>query len=79
MWLNCSKPANQKNMRLSARLMELSRELGIEDHTKVIFHLKILREAGMVEHDKGKSYKLTKDGEKTMNCLKLLETHLSPL
>ena len=28
------------------RLMEITRELGIEDHTKVVFHLQILKEAG---------------------------------
>jgi DNA-binding response OmpR family regulator len=64
--------------RKTVRLMELVRELQIEDHTKVIFHLKILREAGMVEQEKGRSYSLTKDGERTMNCLKILETHLAP-
>jgi DNA-binding NtrC family response regulator len=35
-------------VRKSVRLMELARELSIEDHTKVIFHLKILREAGIL-------------------------------
>jgi DNA-binding response OmpR family regulator len=65
--------------RKTVRLMELARELQVEDHTKVIFHLKILREAGMVEQDKGRLYSLTKDGERTMNCLKILETHLAPL
>jgi DNA-binding response OmpR family regulator len=64
--------------RKTIRLMELARELQVEDHTKVIFHLKILREAGMVEQDKGRSYSLTKDGERTMNCLKILENHLTP-
>jgi len=65
--------------RKTVRLMELARELHIEDHTKVIFHLKILREAGMVEQDKARSYTLTKEGERTMSCLKILETHLSSL
>jgi DNA-binding response OmpR family regulator len=64
--------------RMSIRLMELARELQVDDHTKVIFHLKILREAGMIEQDKGRSYSLTKDGERTMTCLKILETHLAP-
>ena len=63
--------------RKTVRLMELARELHIEDHTKVIFHLKILREAGMVEQDKARTYTLTKEGERTMSCLKILETHLS--
>ncbi|MEK6742397.1 MAG: response regulator [Nitrospirota bacterium] len=63
--------------RRSVRLMELARELDIEDHTKVIFHLKILRAAGIVEQDKDRSYTLTKEGERTMAGLKILETHLS--
>jgi DNA-binding response OmpR family regulator len=65
--------------RKSMRLMEIVRELHIEEHTKVIFHLKILREAGMVEQDKARSYTLTKEGERTLSCLKILETHLSSL
>lgn len=64
--------------RRSVRLMELARELNIEDHTKVIFHLKILREAGLVEQDRDRSYLLTKEGEKTMDLLKILEIHLLP-
>jgi predicted transcriptional regulator len=59
--------------------MELVRELSIEDHTKVIFHMKILREAGVVGQDKDRSYIFTKDGEKLLSCLKILETHLASL
>lgn len=64
------------NARRSMRLMELARELGIEDHTKVIFHLKILRAAGLVEQGPDRSYGLTSDGERTMAVLKILEVHL---
>lgn len=67
------------SMRKTVRLMELVRELDVEDHTKVIFHLKILREAGILEQDKGRSYTITKDGEKTFHCLKILESHLASL
>jgi predicted transcriptional regulator len=56
--------------------MELVRELKIDDHTKVIFHLKILREAGLTEQDKGKSYVLTKEGTKALDCLQVLENYL---
>jgi DNA-binding response OmpR family regulator len=66
-------------MRKTIRLMELVRELSIEDHTKVIFHMKILREAGVVGQDKDRSYIFTKDGEKILSCLKILETHLASL
>ena len=36
--------------------MEIVRELDIDDHTKVVFHLKMLKESGMIAHDKGKVY-----------------------
>lgn len=58
-------------------LMKVTRELGIEDHTKVVFHLKILMESGIIEQDKEKSYFLTREGEKTLSCLKILENYLS--
>lgn len=59
------------------RLMEITKELGIDDHTKVVFHLKILKESGIIEQDKDKRYLLTKEGEKTLDCLKILESHIS--
>jgi len=77
-----SNPIRRKILRIiaqkkRARLMELARELDIEDHTKVIFHLKILKECGIIEQDKDKSYSLTAKGEGTLNCLKIVENHLS--
>ncbi|HSQ78504.1 MAG TPA: response regulator [Nitrospirota bacterium] len=62
--------------RGNSRLMEITRELGIDDHTKVVFHLKILKEAGIVEQDGEKSYSLTQDGMKTLDCLKTMENML---
>lgn len=62
--------------RENMRLMEITRELGIDDHTKVIFHLKLLKEAGIIEQDKGKSYCLAKEGTKTIDCLRMLENYL---
>lgn len=64
------------NAREDMRLMELTRELEISDHTKVVFHLKMLKEAGVIEQDGEKSYSLTKEGKKTLDCLKTLESHL---
>jgi DNA-binding NtrC family response regulator len=58
------------------RLMEITRELGIEDHTKVVFHLRILKEAGIIEQDSDKSYSLTTEGKKTLECLKTMENML---
>ena len=63
--------------RTNMRLMEITRELKIDDHTKVVFHLKMLREAGVISQDKNKSYSITKEGHKTVDCLKILEEHLS--
>jgi len=77
-----SNPIRRKILRIiaqkkRARLMELARELDIEDHTKVIFHLKILKECGIIEQEKDKSYSLTTKGEGTLNCLNIVESHLS--
>ena len=77
-----SNPIRTKILRLlaarkSVRLMELARELSIEDHTKVIFHLKILREAGILGQDSEKSYTLTGEGEKAAHCLTILDRHLA--
>ena len=63
-------------VRGAMRLMEITRELGIEDHTKVVFHLKILKEAGIVEQDREKTYSLTKEGLRTLDCLKTIEHYL---
>jgi len=62
--------------RENMRLMEITRELGIDDHTKVIFHLRLLKEAGIVQQDKEKSYSLAKEGTKTIDCLRMLEDYL---
>jgi DNA-binding response OmpR family regulator len=62
--------------REKMRLMEITRELGIDDHTKVIFHLKLLRETGLVQQDSEKSYSLANEGIKTIDCLRLLENNL---
>ena len=63
--------------RENMHLMKITRELGIDDHTKVIFHLKLLKEAGIVLQDGEKSYSLTKEGTKTIDCLRMLESYLS--
>lgn len=55
------------------RLMEITRELAIDDHTKVIFHLKMLKEAGAIEKNEDKYYYLTEAGKSTIDCLKTME------
>ena len=62
--------------REKMRLMEIARELGIDDHTKVVFHMKLLREAGIIERDNEKFYSLTKEGMKSIDCLRMLENGL---
>jgi len=76
-----SNPIRTKIIRLiaskkSMRLMEIARQLSIEDHTKVIFHLKMLREAGIIGQDAEKSYVLTMVGERAESCLKIIDRHL---
>ena len=63
--------------RKSMRLMEIVRELDIDDHTKVVFHLRMLKESGMINHDRGKVYSLTAEGERILACLRILENYLS--
>jgi DNA-binding response OmpR family regulator len=59
-----------------ARLREIAKDLGIEDRAKVLFHLKKLKESGLVEYDKDHACSLTIVGEISFECLKVLETHL---
>ena len=56
----------------SMRFMDLTRELGISDHTKVNFHLKNLKANKLVSQDREKAYFLTRPGEKALDCLLLL-------
>ena len=58
------------------RLMEIARQLDIEDHTKIVFHLRLLKEAGIVEQDKDKIYFLTKEGGRSFDLLKFLENYI---
>jgi predicted transcriptional regulator len=58
-------------------LMKITKELRIDDHTKIVFHLKNLADTGLITKDKEKGYHLTKEGKKTYACLKIVESHLS--
>jgi predicted transcriptional regulator len=57
--------------------METARKLDIEDHTKLLFHLKTLKEARIIKQDEKRTYLLTKEGKKVLECLNLLDNHLS--
>lgn len=51
------------------RFMDIARRLEIEDHTKVNFHLKVLKEAELIEQDEKRGYKLSPTGKSTVDCL----------
>jgi DNA-binding response OmpR family regulator len=65
------------DMNKKMRLMEITRALEIEDHTKVLFHLKILRDSGIVSQE-NKLYILTKVGADILNALRILEDRIIP-
>lgn len=57
-------------------LMDIKRELGIQDAAKVDFHVRILKEAGLIGQSHEKNYSLTPEGIKTLDCLKTMEQML---
>lgn len=59
------------------RFMDITRHLGINDHTKVNFHLKNLKANGFVSQDREKRYKLTIPGKKIIDRLRLLTKNIS--
>ena len=58
------------NSRKKIRLMDLCRSLEIDDHTKVNFHLRVLKEARLIKQDSQKNYLLSKEGNKVIDCFK---------
>lgn len=59
------------------RFMDITRQLKIDDHTKVNFHLKNLKENSLVIQDKEKQYYLTTQGEKMVDCLSLVSKKIA--
>jgi DNA-binding NtrC family response regulator len=53
------------------RFMDITRQLGISDHTKVNFHLKNLKSNHLVSQNREKAYHLTPQGERMVDFLKL--------
>ena len=51
------------------RFMDITRHLGISDHTKVNFHLKNLKSNNLVSQNQEKAYQLTPQGEKMFGFL----------
>jgi len=54
------------------RFMEVTRDLGIDDHTKVNFHLKVLKEEGLISQDDQKYYSLSPKGVKVTQCMNIV-------
>ncbi len=65
------------SQRGAMRFMDITRHLGISDHTKVNFHLKNLRSCNLVAQLRDKQYHLTAEGEKVVECLSLLSRKLA--
>ena len=59
------------------RFMDLTRHLGIADHTKVNFHLKTLKSNQLISQDREKNYLLSPQGKKMLDCLDLLAKRIS--
>ncbi len=59
------------------RFMDITRTLGISDHTKVVFHLKNLKAANLITQNREKIYRLTPQGKKIFDCLHLLAKRIS--
>jgi len=53
----------------SLRFMEIARMLEIEDHTKVNFHLKVLKESDVIMQDESRAYILSDFGQRVAECL----------
>ncbi len=64
------------NRQGKSRFMDLVRALEIEDHTKVNFHLKVLREAGFIDQDMHKRYSLTSNGKRAAACLSFISKNM---
>ena len=58
------------------RFMDLVRALEIKDHTKVNFHLKVLRETGFIDQDIRKLYSLTTNGRRAAECLSFISKNM---
>jgi len=59
------------------RFMDLCRKLQLDDHTRMNFHLKILKEAGFLHQDENKLYLLTSQGSQILGCVRFLMKKLA--
>ena len=58
------------------KFMDICRKLEIEDHTKVNFHLKVLKESNLIKQDERKHYLLSRSGKKAMDCLHVVKSSI---
>lgn len=58
------------------RFMDITRKLGVEDHTKINFHLRVLKNSGLIQQD-DKFYSLSTEGQQVVGCLHTLMKTLS--
>lgn len=65
------------NRERRLRFMDIARSLGVSDHTKINFHVKMLRDAELLCQDERKFYHLTRAGEKLVDCLEQLTQNLT--
>lgn len=63
--------------RPKMRLTDITRELGINEPARVSFHLNLLKEERIIEQSAGKAYGITAEGEKVIECLRIMESYLS--
>ena len=56
------------------RFMDIARHLEIEDHTKVNFHLKVLKDADLLEQDDKKTYRLSTAGKTAIDFLNAIRS-----
>lgn len=63
--------------RQSLRFMDIARSLEVDDHTKINFHLKTLRTAGLIRQDDRKLYELTAEGQRIIDCMDHLIKNLT--
>jgi DNA-binding response OmpR family regulator len=81
--LSClSNPIRRDIIRLlhqgkAMGLMQITRDLHITDHTKVSFHLRLLKESGLIRKHPKRTYYLTKDGMNTFDVLQIFERSFS--
>lgn len=59
------------------RFMDITRDLGIDDHTKMNFHLNVLKENGLVSQDDQKCYSLSVEGKRVTQCMNVVVDNLT--